>query len=365
MGASANNIAAYAEGCLYPASNSEVSTVQQTIAAMQQSGMTTAIMSLFHIGRDFDINPKQIPGDIYYNGTLVISQGKYVGYGSNPGDQTSWPALMGTLISDTVQGNTVTTLCASIGGANNVIYDFRCIEKIWLNNNKSFEGTNLQRNFVLLHQLIPQLTIIDMDNEETDMYYDDNNQPLPSEIEAVSRGSFIDFCKMCIAIGFKNITFCPYTDPDFWTYSLSKLNTSNPGAVKWWNLQCYAGGGNNDPGTWAGYITSAIKGFDTTGYILASDWTRYYDTNEQQWDGDFPITKCPATGTNNSVFSLMNSFIDEPSVGGGFLWLVDPILSYVEDNQKYPKDPCYNTAAASITNYVNAVRNGLTGPVTS
>lgn len=360
MGATTNNLAAYASGCLYPASNSDVSAVKQNIATIQQSGLTTVILGLFHIGRDFDIDPKQIPGDIYFNGTLVISQGKYVGYGSNPGDQTSWPALMRSILSPTVPGNTVKTLCASIGGANNVIYDFRCIEKIWLNNNKSFEDTNLQQNIALLSTLIPQLTIMDMDNEETDMYYENTSMP-QSEIDAISRGSFIDFCKMCMAAGFKKITFCPYTDPDFWTYSLSKLNGTASGPVVWWNLQCYAGGDGNDPDTWAGYITTAIPGFNTTGYMLASDWTRYYDTDMQQWNGDFPITKCPATGTSNSVFSLMNTFMDESSVGGGFLWMADQIIGYDAANTQYGKDPCYNTAAASIKDYVNAVRSGLGG----
>ncbi len=363
MGARTNNIAAYAEGCLYASDNNEVQQVQQTISQIQQSGLTTVILSLFHIGRDFDISPAQIPGDIYYNGTLVISRGKYVGYGSNPGDTSSWADLVGSITSTTVPGNTVQTLCASIGGANNVIYDFRCIEKIWLNNNKSFEGTNLQQNMQVLRNLIPGISIIDMDNEETDMYYDDTNPPSQAVIDADSRGSFVDFCKMCITIGFE-ITFCPYTDPDFWTYSLSQLNTSNPGKVKWWNLQCYAGGNGNDPDTWAGYITDAISGFDTTGFILASDWTRYYDTYYNRWEGDFPDTTCPDTFTNTSVFSLMNTFAHESSVNGGFIWLVDQVIGYEAANNQY-NDPCYNAAAASISDYVSAIRSGLTGPITA
>lgn len=361
MGASTNNIAAYAEGCLYASSNNEVAQVQQTISQVQQSGLTTVILSLFHIGRDFDISPPQIPGDIYYNGTLIISQGKYVGYGSNPGDTSSWADLVGSITSKTVPGNSVNTICASIGGASSVIYDFRCIEKIWLNNNKSFEGTNLQQNIQVLHNLIPGISIIDMDNEETDMYYDDSNPPSQPVIEADSRGSFIDFCKMCITIGF-DITFCPYMDQDFWTYSLGQLNSSNPGKVKWWNLQCYAGGDGNDPQTWAGYITDAIPGFDTTGYFLASDWTRYYDTTYNSWGGDFPLITCNATGNNYSVTTLMNKFVNESCVNGGFLWLIDQIISYEAENQKY-NDPCYDASAASISDYVTAIRSGLTGPV--
>lgn len=47
------------------------------------------------------------------------------------------------------------------------------------------------------------------------------------------------------------------------------------------NLQCYAGGEPNDPKTWAGYIQTALPGFNIDRYILASDWTRFWDTNQQ------------------------------------------------------------------------------------
>lgn len=282
------NIAVYAEGCMYPAP-SPAQPVATTITQLQGSGFGTAIVSLFHIGRDYDITPLQIMGDIYFNTTLVISRGVYVG-------DPTWPGLMNGLI-----GGSVTKACASIGGGG--VMDFETIEKIYVNNGESFDNTNLMTCFQCFAQTFPAITIIDMDCEET---YD---QP-----------SFVAFCQMLIGMGF-GITFCPYTSVGFWTGSLAALNTSNPGAVKRWNLQCYDGGSGNDPGGWAAQIQRAIPGFSTTGFIVAGDWTQ-----------DFPT----------QVQALMTTFAQEPSVGGGFMWTLDSMI-----------------ANASMSAYASAISAGL------
>lgn len=327
--------AAYAASCLYAVSNEDVPRVQRNVQAIRTSGLNTVILGLFHIGRDFDIEPKQRLGDIYFNDTLVFSQGQYVGYGSGPGSTTSWGQLIASLASGGAIGQTL----ASIGGASDVIYDFRAIQKIYETNNDSFEGTNLQRNFVRLRSVLPSVGIIDMDNEET---------------FSASRESFTAFCQMLIRIGF-GITFCPFTDSTFWTDSLKVLSSSNPGAVKWWNLQAYAGGGGNDPQQWANAISQALPNFDTTGYIVGSDWSRFYNTDARAWQGDFPFSTCPG----ESVYTLFKPWANEPAIGGGFLWNADQIFNYEADIKKYGPDPCYDPAGASMAQYVSAMQRAL------
>lgn len=294
MGATANNIAAYGEGCMYP-STSNPQSVGETITMIQNSGLTTVILSLAHIGRDYDISPPQIMGDIIYNNTLIFSEGSYVG-------DPSWIDPTSSNCINNLIGGSVTQVELSIGGGG--VMDYQTIKKIYNQNGNSFEGTNLQNNFIALKNTLTVVSIIDTDCEET---YD--------------QASFVAFCQMCIAIGFK-ITFCPYTLENFWTGSLAALNTSNPGAVIWWNLQCYDGGYGNDPQTWASHITNAIPGFDTNGYILAGDWTN--DTPKQT---EF----------------LMQTFANENAVSGGFLWTIDNTIN----------NP--NTLA----DYVTAIKKGL------
>jgi len=313
------NIAAYASGCIYP-TTSPIQPVSTTISQLKQSGFTTAILGLFHIGRDYKISPTQIMGDLYFNDTLVISKGVYVG-------DSSWPGLVESMI-----GGTVTQLCASIGGGGGVM-DFQTIMKIYQHNGNSFSATNLMENLKCLRKTFPSISIMDMDCEDE---YDS--------------ASFLAFNQMLIDIGF-GITFCPYTSMSFWTDSLKALNTSNPGAVKWWNLQCYSGGSGNNPSNWASAITQAIPGFPTAGYILASDWSRYLVYNNgvpQYWGGD-----CPS-----GVQQLMGQFKGQTCVGGGFIWMLDYIVAY-QYNSGEMKDPQDCDNAAKMTAYVNAMTAGL------
>jgi hypothetical protein len=306
------NIAVYGQGILYPSSSLSALT-----PSIQQAGWTSVIFSLFHIGRT---SAGQIEGDIYYNDTLIISNGAYVG-------DSGWPAMVNNL-----KGGLVTTLLASVGGATPWVEDFQTIQAIYQGNSNSFEGTNLQANFNVLKKLFPAIDAIDMDCEET---YD--------------QVSFVAFCEMLIVAGF-SITFCPYDsgEYDFWTGSLAELEEKYPGQVVWWNLQCYAGGSGNDPATWAGFITEALPGFNTDGYILASDWSRFWDSNYDMWEGD-----CP-----EAVAELLAPFAGDSAVGGAFIWTLDQILEYDQLQKKHPDSACAGSGG-SMTAYVNAIESSL------
>jgi hypothetical protein len=302
------SIAAFGLGELYPPN------LANNMSALQTAGWTTIIVSLFHI---------DAAGNLGFNDTPIINNGQYVG-------STDWPGQLKKLVQGS--GSTVTTLEASIGGWG--VSDFANIQTIYQNNNKSFAGTLLQKTFQTFYTTFPVITLIDMDMENT---YD--------------QASFVAFCQMLIQIGF-GITFCPYTMQSFWTASLAALNKSNPGAVKWWNLQCYAGGGGNDPQDWASAITSAIPGFNTNGFILASDWSRNLNQPSSNpsswyWEGD-----CPPAMQN-----LLSNFATESCVGGAFVWNIDQILNYASDQKKKPDpQPCGNVG---MTDYVAAINKAL------
>jgi hypothetical protein len=310
--------AAYAGGVAYPAS-----ALTTITPALQQSGWNTIIFGLFHIGRtDPPTKDPQILGDIYFNDTLIISKGKYVG-------DPAWPAAVNNLV-----GGGIKKLLASFGGAAGWVYDFTTIQNIYEGNNNSFAGTNLEQNLKLFRQLFPSITTIDMDNE-------DNYNSIPS---------FVAFCEMLIGWQW-TITFCPYTQNDFWTDSLVALEQKHPGAVVWWNLQCYDGGGGNSPDQWANYINTAFNGkFNVKGYIVASDWTRFWDPNYNSWRGD-----CPTPMQN-----MLSQFKGQVSVGGGFIWNIDQIYVFADSAKQHPGSGCDQTGGSQAA-YVNAILKGLRG----
>jgi hypothetical protein len=279
------NIALYAGGPLGP------SEISQNLAATQKAGWTTIILGLFHIGRP-DITGQNY-GDIIFNDSMAISQGKYVA-------DSSWPNSVAELKQ---AGSSVKKIYASIGGGLGV-EDFQTIQKIYQSNGNSFSGTMLETNLQEFRQTFPAIDGIDMDCE-------DNYDQL----------SFVAFCEMVIGLGFA-ITFCPFAswEMSFWTASLAQIEKQHSGAVKWWNLQCYDGGLGNDPKNWADAITQAIPTFPTNEFILASDWTE-----------DSP----------SEVTTLLANFSGEACLGGGFIWDMDGILN----------------GASSMADYVGAIKS--------
>lgn len=280
-------------------------TLEQNLFAITQAGWTSVILSLFHIDSS---------GDIIYNNPMIVQNGVYVG-------DAAWPEQVAQLKTNSL----VTTVLASIGGGG--VSDFSNIQTIYDNNNNSFNETPLQKNFQVFRQSFPAIDLIDMDCE------DNYDQP-----------SFVAFCEMLIEIGF-GITFCPYQNKPFWTGSLTAIEQNYPGAVKWWNLQCYDGGAGNDPATWAAAIQKAIPGFNTDGFILAGDWSRLW--NGQYWQGD-----CP-----NQVQSMLSPFKPESCVGGAFIWTIDDMINYAAISKQHPDSgSCGNV---EMPDYVVAIEDAL------
>lgn len=282
------NIAIYGGGPLGP---DEIATnLNQT----RDAGWTTIILGLFHIGRP-QVSGQRYGDIVFGAGPIVIQNGDWLL------PDASWPDDVAQL----KQGSTITQIYASFGGGGGV-EDFQSLRTIYEQNGNSFTGTELERNFTVFRQKFPAVDGIDLDCEDE---YDP--------------ASFIAFCRMLIGLGF-SLTFCPYTYESFWTGALAALEESAPGAVKWWNLQCYAGGAGNDPAAWAKQIERDVPGFHTSGFIVAG---------------------ADAGGGPGAVQSLIGDFAGEPSLGGGFIWVLDEILS----------------SGSSQADYVAAVRQGYGG----
>ncbi|HYE28097.1 MAG TPA: hypothetical protein VEA61_07670 [Allosphingosinicella sp.] len=286
-------IAAYGQGQLAP------TEIDQNLAAVQQAGWTTIILGLFHIGRPGVGN--QALGDIVFNDPIVITGGNL------SEEYQGWPDQIAQL----KQGGSITRIYASVGGGDTVI-DFTTIQHIYEQNNYSFSGTALEQNFLAFRDDFSAIDGIDLDCE------DNYDQP-----------SFNAFCSMLAGMGF-SLTFCPYDrlQKTFWANALKATNGISPGAVKWWNLQCYSGGAGNYPQDWANAIASAIPGFPTAGFIVAGDSADYRP---------------------DEVQSLIAGFSGEPSLGGGFVWTLDNIIE------------SQSTSQYTMADYVAAVRNGLAG----
>jgi hypothetical protein len=304
------NVAAYGQGMMY-------TDLAKYGEAIRTAGWDSIILAMLH---------PHAEGNIYFGQTEIIQYDKNKNKAVYIGDP-KWPGQLQELL--TGPGTSLYHLLAGIGGAG--VGDFVNIQQIYQDHDNSFAGTILQKNFQKFHDTFPMITMIDMDVEK--------NYDMPS---------FVAFCQMLINIGF-GITFCPYYYGciDFWTGSLKELNQSNPGAVKWWNLQAYDGGHGNDPQEWANAISKAIPGFDTTGFIHPGDWSRNLDTKNNTWQGDCPPEVQDLFGT----FKINNKI--PPYLGGGFIWTIDQILRYRDDQRKVPDPhPCGNVG---MQNYIQAI----------
>jgi len=290
------NIAAYTLDVLGP------SNITANLDATRQAGLTTILLGLFHIGYP----PDQAEAEIFFNSTSIIKGGKDAGTFS-AGFDPAGPQKIAAL----KENSQITRIHAAFGGGYPVV-DFTTIKTIYEANNSSFSGTALETNLQLMKCTFSKIDGIDMDCEDV---YDP--------------ASFVAFCEMVIGMGF-DLSFCPYQCDVFWTGALKALQSSHPGRVKWWNLQCYAGGGGNDPKSWADAIKAALPDFDTDGIITAGDWCRLLtkpdpDPGIWYWQGD-----CPA-----AMGRLFSSFKAQPNapkgqrpVGGGFVWNLDKIIDY-------------------------------------
>jgi hypothetical protein len=184
--------------------------------------------------------------------------------------------------------------------------------------------TSLYRGFSALKAAIPAIDGIDFDDEQI---YDP--------------ATTVPFAQMLHTIGY-DVTFCPYTEQDFWVGCLKTLNTATPNLVTGFNLQCYAGGAGNSPAEWIDAIEAVMPPeFDAKGFVSPGLWCVHDDGN----GGHCNEGRCP-----DDIASQLGDW-RSTGIRGGWIWLLDDVLN-CESSGK-----C--TGAMSTAAYAQAIADGL------
>lgn len=322
---STSNTLIYAGDSLGPAS------INANASDISNSGFTTILLGLSHIGRGPDAYQPvagQQTGDIVFNnpaddGLIMISEGNYVG-------PENWPSQLNALM-----GNNITRMGLSVGGGGCLDY-----ETIWSNFivNGSISGSSvLYKNFVTLKQQFPFISFIDFDCEEFSSAYD----PEYNWVETI-----IAFGNMLKEIGF-DITFCPYCETSGWMKALSALYSTSSPTVLWLNLQCYDGGGGNDPVTWAEAVSNTLSGVNGFSLIVSGLWCC---NTAKSYCGSTPT----AVKNQFSDWQLQAGKMNQ-SFRGGFIWNYEDVLANENSNACNPQYGGSKTSA----DYCSAINKGL------
>ncbi len=171
-------------------------------------------------------------------------------------------------------------------------------------------------------------------------------------------------------VGVSSVSFCPYSNSDIWIDTLYNVESGNktdltasqagaapidttytppvvgiakhgafPGFIKGFQLQCYNGGGGNNPNTWSTSISRKLDWSSTASqaFVYPGFWT--YDSN----------VICPTT-----VQSTFKNFQSDSSnnLEGGFLYNYNIINENKNDSSSCKETP-------NVQNYISAMKNGL------
>src|SRR4051794_26629345 len=271
---------------------------QPVIDDLRASGMTTVIGFALHIATN---------GDILFNDKpAIVSGGKY-----DVDDYSAWPQRLASLKT---APTSVNRLLFSVGGWAQ--QDFPNIQALIQQQGTGPDST-LYQNFAALKAAIPTIDGIDFDDE--DLY---------------DQATTVAFAQMLHGLGY-DVTFCPFSDPDFWVACLKQLNGTTPGLVTAFNLQCYAGGAGNTPDPWIKAVQAAMgPSFDAKGFVLPGLWC---SNGARCGEGQDPA----------SIHATFKSW--KPSgIQGGWIWELDDIYRC--------EDPARTLGAQA---YAKAIRGGL------
>ncbi|MER5266123.1 lysyl endopeptidase [Actinosynnema sp. NPDC002837] len=192
---------------------------EETAAELAASGFDTAILWSLHVHEN---------GDLYYNENLIVSEGEYCG-------DEGWPTWVASL--KTRPDSKVGRVEVSIGSYGAA--DWENIESLVLRRSDD-GGTGpdsiLYRNFKALQDELR----VDALNSDDESCYDVD--------------STVEFARMAEGIGYRKFTFVPYEEVDYWKEVARELGS----LVDRVYLQCYAGGGDNDPAEWVGELGLAV-----------------------------------------------------------------------------------------------------------
>lgn len=185
---------------------------ESTQNAARVSGFTRLFLSFFHVDER---------GDITYNGTPIVRNGLYVG-------DPTWSEKLARIRK---QPSGINRIELAIGGGPRLGMGAEDSSFANIKNLISSQGTGpasvLYRDFVALKAAT---------GGEAVQIADENTYDA-SSVAALG--------KMIAGLGLK-VTFCTYTNKDFWVNAKSQLDT-NVDAIY---LVCFGAGASNDPAAW-------------------------------------------------------------------------------------------------------------------
>jgi hypothetical protein len=231
---------------------------QAVIDTVKASGFTTVVLWTIHVHSN---------GDLFYNDTLVVSNGAFVG---DPG----WPGRLASLKQAPTSVNRIEITVGSAGPD-----DWGAIHTL-LDAQGTGSGSILFRNF----KALKDATGADAINDDDEQHFD--------------VGSTESFARMVVSMGYK-FTLVPFDNQGFWATLKSDLGS----AVDRVYLQCYAGGAGNDPGSWNRDLGVTVD---------PGLWSKHGSTCS---DGDSP----------SSFKTKMTNWHNTAGITGGFLWLYDDL----------------------------------------
>lgn len=229
-----------------------------SIDELKYSGFTHLIVWTIHIKAN---------GDLDFNGEfLLCSGGEYVGH-------KKYPNFASDIAWLKQQPGSIKRIEFGLSAWGSSTFDN---VKTIMETQGTGEDNILYKNFKALKEAIPEIDALNNDDEGT---YD--------------RNSTIAFSVMCADLGYK-MTLCPYTYSSFWSDVADSVNKVSPGTVDAVYLQCYAGGGGNNPCTWENYFADSIP----------------------VWPGIW-------TSNPTTINSRMSGWKTQCGTDGGWLWLYD------------------------------------------
>ena len=257
----------YGGGPFYPGPGSDA-----VVADVRASGFTTVVSWSVHVEPD---------GDLHLNDTPVVTGGSYSG-------DAGWGPMLAALKE---QPTSVDTVLLSVGSGPPP-QDFTNIAALLATP----EGTaTLEASFRALRAALPAVDGVDLDDEDL-----------------VEPDVIVGFSRLVARCGFSRVTFCPYMESDLWVAALARLETTNPGLVTAFNLQCYAGGAWNDPWTWVDAIAAAVPDGPP---VYPGLWCRHGAPACDQGD-------CPADVESTLAGWRTNG---DRVLSGAWMWMYDDI----------------------------------------
>jgi hypothetical protein len=237
-------------------------------------------------------------GDMNFNGEFpVCSNGAYTGASTH----SDFAGNMSSLKQGSVKRVTF-----SVGSSN--VGDFQHIRDL-INAQGTGSTSILYRNFQALKAAIPSLDCIDLDDENC---YD--------------TATMVKFCVMLGNLGYK-VALDPYTNSGFWTTVASQVNAQRGGTIDSVHLQCYSGGGNNNPCSWNFGGIPVYPGVDS------------------------------GNGSANTQ-TLMTNWKNQCQISGGWMWLYD---SFQGNAAAYASAINNGIGASTIPNGVYEIAAATTG----